>query len=143
CSGQGDIEFPVEKEIYGGTKMRNLLLCLVLACTASVWAMSDDSSEAKGKSDTRSITGCLAQGDSAKEFNLTADDGSTWEVRSSNVSLAEHVGHKVTVIAVSASLVSLASAAFSSSRVRWSKPAASGKPSCCAKSASDPYMAIS
>jgi len=80
--------------------MRNLLLCLVLACTASVWAMSDDSSEAKGKSDTKSITGCLAQGDSAKEFNLTADDGSTWEVRSSNVSLAEHVGHKVTVTGV-------------------------------------------
>jgi hypothetical protein len=80
--------------------MRNLLLCLVLVCTASVWAMSDDSSEAKGKSDTRSITGCLAQGDSAKEFNLTADDGSTWEVRSSNVSLAEHVGHKVTVTGV-------------------------------------------
>ena len=80
--------------------MRNLLLCLVLACTASVWVMSDDSSEAKGKSDTRSITGCLAQGDSAKEFNLTADDGSTWEVRSSNVLLAEHVGHKVTVTGV-------------------------------------------
>ena len=80
--------------------MRNLLLCLVLACTASVWAMSDDSSEAKGKSDTKSITGCLAQGDSAKEFNLTADDGSTWEVRSSNVSLAEHVGHKVAVTGV-------------------------------------------
>ena len=80
--------------------MRNLLLCLVLVCTASVWAMSDDSSEAKGKSDTRSITGCLAQGDSAKEFNLTADDGSTWEVRSSNVSLADHVGHKVTVTGV-------------------------------------------
>jgi hypothetical protein len=72
----------------------------VLVCTASVWAMSDDSSEAKGKSDTRSITGCLAQGDSAKEFNLTADDGSTWEVRSSNVLLAEHVGHKVTVTGV-------------------------------------------
>src|SRR5438128_9843619 len=32
--------------------------------------------------------------------NLTADDGSTWEVRSSNVSLAEHVGHKVTVTGV-------------------------------------------
>ena len=80
--------------------MRNLLLCLVLVCTASVWVMSDDSSEAKGKSDTRSITGCLAQGDSAKEFNLTADDGSTWEVRSSNVSLADHVGHKVTVTGV-------------------------------------------
>jgi len=79
--------------------MRNLLLCLVLACTASVWVMADDSSN-KGKSDTRTITGCLSQGDSAKEFKLTADDGSTWEVRSSTVSLAEHVGHKVTATGV-------------------------------------------
>ncbi len=80
--------------------MRNLLLCLALACTASVWVMADDSSNAKGKSDTRTITGCLTQGDSAKEFKLTADDGSTWEVRSSKVSLAEHVGHKVTATGV-------------------------------------------
>ena len=63
--------------------MRHLLLCLVLACTASVWVMADDSSDTKGKSDTRTITGCLTQGDSAKEFKLTANDGSTWEVRSS------------------------------------------------------------
>jgi len=74
--------------------MRNLLLCLVLACTASVWAMAGDN-DTKGKSDTRTVTGCLTQGDNAKEFNLKADDGSTWEVRSSNVSLAEHVGHTV------------------------------------------------
>ncbi len=80
--------------------MRNLLLCLALACTASVWVMADDSSNAKGKSDTRTITGCLTPGDSAKEFKLTADDGSTWEVRSSKVSLAEHVGHKVTATGV-------------------------------------------
>ncbi len=79
--------------------MRNLLLCLVLACTASVWVMADDSGN-KGKSDTRTITGCLAQGDNAKEFKLTGDDGSTWEVRSSKVSLAEHVGHKVTATGV-------------------------------------------
>lgn len=80
--------------------MRNLLLCLLLACT-SVWVMaSDNDSSGKGKSDTRSITGCLSQGDNAKEFKLTADDGSTWEVRSSNVSLADHVGHKVTVTGV-------------------------------------------
>ena len=78
--------------------MRNLLLCLVLACT-SVWVMADDSS-GKGKSDTRTITGCLSQGDNAKEFKLTADDGGTWEVRSSNVSLAQHVGHKVTATGV-------------------------------------------
>ena len=76
--------------------MRNLFLCLVLACAVSVWASASD----KGKSDTRNITGCLSQGDNAKEFNLKADDGSTWEVKSSNVSLAEHVGHKVTVTGV-------------------------------------------
>jgi hypothetical protein len=34
--------------------------------------------------------------DSAKEFMLTGDDGSTWEVRSDKVALADHVGHKVT-----------------------------------------------
>jgi len=61
--------------------------------------MADDSGT-KGKSDTRTITGCLAQGDNAKEFKLTGDDGSTWEVRSSNVSLAKHVGHKVTATGV-------------------------------------------
>jgi hypothetical protein len=79
--------------------MRSLLLCLVLTWTASILAMATDSSE-KGKSDTRTITGCLAQGDNAKEFNLKADDGSTWEVRSSNVSLAKHVGHKVAATGV-------------------------------------------
>jgi len=78
--------------------MRSLLLCLVLACTA-ILATANDSSE-KGKSDTRTITGCLSQGDNAKEFNLKADDGSTWEVRSSDLSLARHVGHKVTVTGV-------------------------------------------
>lgn len=79
--------------------MRSLLLCLILTCTASIWVMAQDSS-GKGKSDTRTITGCLSQGDSAKEFNLKADDGSTWEVRSSTVSLAEHVGHKITATGV-------------------------------------------
>ena len=80
--------------------MRNLFLCLVLACMASVWVMADDSADAKGKSDTRTITGCLSQGDNAKEFNLAANDGSTWEVRSSNVALAKHVGHTVEVTGV-------------------------------------------
>ncbi|MCU1268960.1 MAG: hypothetical protein JWN74_254 [Acidobacteriaceae bacterium] len=80
--------------------MRNLFLCLVLACTASAWVMADDSADTKGKSDTRTITGCLSQGDNAKEFNLKAEDGSTWEVRSSNVALADHVGHTVAVTGV-------------------------------------------
>ena len=50
--------------------------------------------------DERSITGCLSKGDSAKEFLLTGTDGSTWEVRSSKVALADHVGHTVTATGV-------------------------------------------
>jgi hypothetical protein len=80
--------------------MKKLILCLILVCTASVWVMADDSSDNKGKSDTRTVTGCLTQGDNAKEFNLAANDGSTWEVRSDNVSLADHVGHMVTATGV-------------------------------------------
>ena len=74
-------------------------MCLVLTCAAPLVVMASDSPQ-EGKSDTRTITGCLSQGDNAKEFNLKADDGSTWEVRSSNLSLADHVGHKVTVTGV-------------------------------------------
>jgi len=70
----------------------NLVLCVILAaCTIGF---------AKEKADVRQVTGCLAKGDSAKEFVLTGSDGSTWEVRSSNVALAEHVGHTVTATGV-------------------------------------------
>ncbi len=79
--------------------MKKLIMCLVLVCSASLWTLAQDS-DAKGKSDTRTITGCLAQGDNAKEFKLTAEDGSTWEVKSSNVALAEHVGHTITATGV-------------------------------------------
>ena len=69
-----------------------LFLCVVLAgCTFGF---------AKEKADVRDITGCLSKGDSAKEFLLTGTDGSSWEVRSSKVALAEHVGHMVTATGV-------------------------------------------
>ena len=55
---------------------------------------------AKDKSDVRDVTGCLSKGDSAKEFLLTGNDGSTWEVRSSRVALSKHVGHTVTATGV-------------------------------------------
>ena len=79
--------------------MKKLIMCLALVCSASLWTLAQDS-DAKGKSDTRTITGCLAQGDNAKEFKLTAQDGSTWEVKSSNVALAEHVGHTITATGI-------------------------------------------
>ena len=69
-----------------------LLLCVILACCTFGFA--------KEKADVRDVTGCLSKGDSAKEFLLTGNDGSTWEVQSGKVALAEHVGHTVTATGV-------------------------------------------
>ena len=71
--------------------VRSSILCLALIACAACWGVAQD----KSKSDTRTITGCLSKGDSAKEFTLTGSDGSTWEIRSSAVNLAPHVGHTV------------------------------------------------
>jgi|ERR1044071_2259618 hypothetical protein len=75
-------------------KIDKLLLCAILACFSVSPAL------AKDKADVRAVTGCLAKGDSAKEFVLKGNDGSTWEVRSSKVALADHVGHTVTATGV-------------------------------------------
>jgi hypothetical protein len=46
----------------------------------------------------RKITGCVAKGDSEKEYQITTPGGNTWEVRTNDaVDLATHVGHTVTV----------------------------------------------
>ena len=70
----------------------NLLLCAVLGFCMFGFA--------KDKGDGRDITGCLMKGDSAGEFLLKGTDGSTWEVRSTKVGLAEHMGHTVTATGV-------------------------------------------
>jgi len=75
-------------------KVNTLILCLLLASFSSSLGF------AKEKDDVRDVTGCLSKGDSANEFRLTGEDGSTWEVRSSKVALAEHVGHTVTATGV-------------------------------------------
>jgi hypothetical protein len=80
-------------------KLGSLLLGLMLFVFGSLWTFAQDgSSDTKSKSNTRTIAGCLTKGDNSpnsKEFLLTANDGSTWEVRSDAVSLADHVGHTV------------------------------------------------
>ena len=63
---------------------------------AATSKLANDNDTDKGKSGTRSVTGCLQKTDHANEFLLLANDGSSWNVRSSTVSLAEHVGHTVT-----------------------------------------------
>ena len=82
-------------------KMSSLLLGMMLVAFGSIWTIAQTaSSDTKSKSNTRTITGCLSKGDSAKEYLLTANDGSTWEVRSDAVSLADHVGHTVAATGV-------------------------------------------
>jgi hypothetical protein len=79
------------------TKLNRMLLCLILVGLAASWAMAqDETSDSKSKSEVRTITGCLTKGDSAKEFLLTGNDGSTWEVRDNgSANLASHVGHTI------------------------------------------------
>ncbi len=48
-------------------------------------------------SNVRTLTGCLQKGDSANEYALLGQDGSTWELRSDAVDLASHVGQTVTI----------------------------------------------
>jgi hypothetical protein len=85
------------------TKLNRLLLCLVLAGLTASWAVAQEgTSDSKSKSDVRTVTGCLSKGDSADEFLLAGNDGSTWEVRrsKSGVDLASHVGHTISATGV-------------------------------------------
>jgi hypothetical protein len=83
------------------TKVNKFLLGLILTGLAvSLGFAQDTTSQSKPKSDIRTITGCLSKGDSSDEFMLAANDGSTWEVRSSRVPLASHVGHTITATGV-------------------------------------------
>jgi hypothetical protein len=85
------------------TKLNRVLLCFMLAGLTTSWAAAQEQiSDSKSKSDVRTISGCLTKGDSADEFMLTGNDGSTWEVRgsTSGVDLAGHVGHTISATGV-------------------------------------------
>jgi hypothetical protein len=86
------------------SKMSSMLLSLMIVVFGLSWALAQETSvDTKSKSDTRTITGCLSKGDNSansNEYLLKGKDGSTWEVRSDAVSLADHVGHKVSATGV-------------------------------------------
>jgi hypothetical protein len=77
--------------------MKNLFLLVALGgmLLASVSVAQDTTSTGKSKAKHRTITGCLTQGSSSDKFVLNGNDGSTWDVKSDAVSLADHVGHTV------------------------------------------------
>ena len=68
---------------------------LLLLSTAAV--AQDTTSSGKSKAENRSITGCVRQGSSADKYVLNANDGSTWDLKTDQVALADHVGHTVTI----------------------------------------------
>lgn len=77
-------------------KTSGIALALSLLFLGGVSLAQDTTSSGKSKSQVRSITGCLAQGSGSDKFVLNGNDGSTWDVKSDSVSLADHLGHTIT-----------------------------------------------
>ena len=76
-------------------RLGTLILAFLFAVCILAFAAS--AQKDNDKSGCKTVTGCLQKGDEANEFALTGSDGKLYELRSSTVKLAEHVGHKVTV----------------------------------------------
>jgi hypothetical protein len=75
------------------------VIALFMFAGAAGLATAQDATKTTHKK-TRTLTGCLQKGEDANEYNLTAKDGGTWEIKSDSVKLGDHVGHTVTVTGV-------------------------------------------
>jgi hypothetical protein len=75
-----------------------MMACLVLALLVSLTVLAQDTTKpSDDQSKIKAVTGCLQKGDQADLFSITGEDGKSWDLRSSTVKLADHVGHQVTV----------------------------------------------
>jgi hypothetical protein len=81
------------------TMKRNVILILAtcLVFTIAVFALAANAQKDEKKGASKTVTGCLQKGNEADEFSLAGDDGKLYDLRSSSVKLADHIGHKVTV----------------------------------------------
>ena len=80
-------------------KMTMAFFALFLWASTAGMATAQEETKTTHKK-TRTLSGCLKKGDDAKEYRLTTAKGATWEIRSDNVNLGEHVGHTVRVTGV-------------------------------------------
>jgi hypothetical protein len=71
-----------------------LLALGMIGWVSSLSAQTEEPKKATHQ-DVRVVTGCLSK--DGNEYKLIAKDGSTWEVKSDAVKLAEHVGHTVSL----------------------------------------------
>jgi len=81
------------------TMKRNVIFVLAacLALTICIFALAANAQQSDKKAKRVTVTGCLQKGDQAEEFFITGENGRNYELVSSTVKLAEHVGHKVSV----------------------------------------------
>jgi hypothetical protein len=87
-----------ERSIYMLSKSKSLvILILIFVVATCIVVFSAGAQKNSNKSGNVTVTGCLQKGDEADEFSLSGDDGKLYDLRSSSVKLADHVGHKVTV----------------------------------------------
>jgi hypothetical protein len=96
--------------------LARILLSTVLALLVSLTALAQDATrpsydpakqdntkaapqenQEKSASKTNAVTGCLQKGDQPDQFSIIGEDGKSWDLRSTTVKLADHVGHQVTV----------------------------------------------
>ena len=72
-------------------------LLVASALSASAAVRGTGSSDRLARAAADSATGCLQKGDKPNTFKLVTKDGKSWNVTSSKLSLAGHVGHTVTL----------------------------------------------
>jgi len=80
-------------------KLVTAMIALLMFASAARPLTAQDTTKTTHKK-TRILSGCLQKGDDADEYNLTAKNGGTWEIKSDTVKLGEHVGHTVKVTGV-------------------------------------------
>jgi hypothetical protein len=82
---------------------RLILFCVGLALLGSLTAFAQDTTKPSNDQATqdntkaKTVTGCLQKGDQPDQFSITGEDGKSFDLLSSTVKLADHVGHQVTV----------------------------------------------
>lgn len=72
-----------------------LVVAGALSASAAVRGVASPDGRVSAEAD--SATGCLQKGDKPGTFKLVSKDGKSWNVTSSKLSLAGHVGHTVTL----------------------------------------------
>jgi hypothetical protein len=80
-------------------KIVTAVMTLCMFAAAAGLATADDTTKTTHKK-TRTLTGCLQKGEDANEYNLTAKNGGSWEIKSDSVKLGEHLGHTVKLTGV-------------------------------------------